>query len=91
MHVARRTLVFRFVQPVDNDVALGDAQRIEVLAHCERQLILVYSSLWLWSCHGRREATDALAEDNVTQWVLEGRRGVEAVGSSVALKDGRFL
>lgn len=86
-----RTLVFRLVEPVDDDVALGDAKSVEVLPHGHCQLVLVYSSFRFCACHGRRHAADALAKDDVAEWVLERRRGVEAVGSAVALEDGRLL
>ena len=86
-----RTLVFCLVQPVNDDVALGDSKSIEVLPHSHCQLVFVYSSFRLCACHGRRHASYALAKDDVAEWVLEGRRGVEAVGSSVALKNGRLL
>jgi hypothetical protein len=81
------TLVFRLVEPVDDDMALRDAQRIEVLAHSECQLVLVYSSLCFGACHGRRHSPDALVEHDVTERVLEARGTVKAVGSSVALED----
>jgi hypothetical protein len=81
------TLVFRLVQPVDNDISLGDAQRVEVLPHCQRQLIFVHPPFRLFACHCWREAPNALAEHDVAEWVLEGRRRVEAVCSSVALQD----
>jgi hypothetical protein len=85
------TLMLRLVQPVDNDIGLGHAQRIEVLAHCQSELVLVDPSFRLWSRHGGRKAADALAKDDVAQWVLERGRGVETVRSAVALQDRRFL
>ena len=86
-----RTLVFCLVQPVDDDVALGDSKSIEVLPYSHCKLIFMHSSFRFRACHGRRHASYALTEDDVAEWILKGRRGVEAVGSSVALEDGGFL
>lgn len=86
-----RTLVLRLVQPVNDDVALVDSQSIEILPYSHGQLVFVHSSFRFGAQHGRRHASDPLAEDDVTERVLERRRGVEAVGSSVALEDGRLL
>lgn len=83
--------MFRLVQPVYDDVALGDSKSIEILPYSQCQLVFMHSSFRLRACHGRGHAANALAEDDVTEWVLERRRGVEAICSSVALEDGGFL
>jgi len=91
LQIRQRTLVFRLVQPVNDDVALADPKSIEILPYSQCQLIFLYSPFRFRACHGRRHASYALVEDDVTERVLEGRRGVEAVGSAVALEDGRLL
>lgn len=86
-----RTLMFCLVQPVDDDVALADTKRIEVLPHSHCKLVFVYPSFRFCAYHSRRHASYTLTEDDVAERVLEGRGCVEVVGSSVALEDGRLL
>lgn len=80
---AKRTLILRLVQPVNNHICLSDAQRIEVLSYCQRQHVLVLPPLRFRSRHGRREASDALVEHDVAEGVLKGGGRVEAVGAAV--------
>lgn len=87
----RLTLVFRLVQPVDNHVTLGDSLRVEALFDSHAELVLVNTSFPLRSCHGRRHSSNALVQYDVAERVLEAGRAVEAIGSSVALEDGRVL
>jgi hypothetical protein len=87
----RRTLVFGLVQPVDDDVGLCHAERIEVSPHRHRDLFLWYSSFRLRLSHGWGEATDALPEDDVAERVLERGRRVDAVRPSVVLQDSIVL
>lgn len=81
----RCTLILDFIQQINNDVGLVDAQSIEVLPHSQSQLLLLHSPLRLRSSHCGRKASDAIAEHNVAKRVLERGGGVEAVGPSVAL------
>jgi hypothetical protein len=83
--------VFRLVEPVDNYVALCDSLRVEAFLDSHAQLVLVNTSFPLGSRHGRRHASNALVQYDVAERVLEARRAIESVGSSVALEDGRVL
>lgn len=86
-----RTLVFDCVHPVDDAIRLRYSLCIEVLAHGERQLALLDSTLRLGASHCGRELSDALAEDDVAAGVSERGRGVKAVGATVALEKGVIL
>lgn len=83
--------MFDRVHPVDDAIRLRYSLSIEVLAHGERQLALLDSSLGFWAGHCGRELSDALAEDDVAAGVSERGRGVEAVGATVALEKGVVL
>lgn len=85
------TLRLRFVQQVDNHVALVHAAGVEVLADRERKLFLGDAPFGDGARHGGRVFSDAGAEDDGAEGVFERGGCVEAVGPAVTLEEGAVL
>lgn len=85
-------LVPDFMEEIDNDVVLYDAQAVEVFPHRACQLVFALSSEFFAPRDRRRVEPDAasLSEDPLMIVARECGRGVEAVRATVCVEDFSF-